>query len=98
MDMSALTFFSWAIMSAEGWSFLVVGIVALVVGSVEVGSGDWSTGGWLSGGDGSAGGWFTGRVGLAGLGLAIGAAGLVAGAAGLYTLPDRMTSAHISAA
>ena len=93
MDMSALTFFSWAVMSAEGWSFLVAGIVVLVVGSVEGGSGD-----WLTGGDGSAGGWFTGRIGSGGLGLAIGATGLAAGAVGLYTLPDRVTSAHISVA
>ena len=85
-------------MSAEGWSFLVVGIVALVVGSVEGGSRDWVTGGWLTGGDGLTGGWLTGGVGSGGLGLAIGAVGLVAGVAGLYTLPDRVTSAHISAA
>ena len=62
MDMSALTFFSWAVMSTEGWSCLVVEVVALVAGSVEVGSGDWSTGGWLTGGDGPAGGWLTGGV------------------------------------
>ena len=79
MDMSALTFFSWAVMSTGDWTFLVVGIVALVVGSVEVGSGDWFTGGWLTGGDGPVGGWFTGRVGSRGLGLAIGAAGLLLG-------------------
>ena len=49
MEMSALTFFSWAVMSTKGWSFLEVGIVALVAGSVVVGSGDWPTGGWLDG-------------------------------------------------
>ena len=66
MEMSALTFFSWAVMSAEGWSFVVVGIMALLVGSIEVGSGDWSTGGWLTGGDGPAGGWLTGGEGSGG--------------------------------
>ena len=85
-------------MSTEGWSFLVVGIVALVVGFVEVGPGDSFSGGWLTGGDGSAGGWFTGKVGSGGLGLPIGAAGLVAGVTGLYTLPNCVTSAHIFAA
>ena len=98
MDMSALTFFSWAIMSAESWSFLVAGIVVLVVGSVGRRSRDWLTGGWLTGGDGSVGGWLADGVGSGGLGLAIRVAGLVAGAVGLYTLPDHVTSAHISAA
>ena len=33
MDISALTFLSWAVTSAEGWSFLVEEEVGLVVGS-----------------------------------------------------------------
>ena len=37
MDMSAFTFFSWAVMSVEGWSFLVVEMVGLAVVSSVVG-------------------------------------------------------------
>ena len=32
MDMSAFTFFSWAVMSVEGWTFLVVVKVVSVMG------------------------------------------------------------------
>ena len=56
MEMSALTLFSWAVMSAEGWSFLEVEVVALVEGSTEVGLGDWPAGGWLGGTSWPAGG------------------------------------------
>ena len=45
MEMSALTFLSWEVMSALGWLFLVVGGVALVVGSAVVGAGGWLDGG-----------------------------------------------------
>ena len=41
MEMLALTFFSWAVMSAKGWSLLEVDGVALVGVSVVVGSGGW---------------------------------------------------------
>ena len=57
MEMSALTFLSWEVMSALGWLFLVVGGAALVVGSAVVGTGGWSDAcGWLaSGGTAGAG-------------------------------------------
>ena len=71
MEMSTLTFFSWAVMSAEGWSFLEVEVVALVEGSAEVGQGDWLVGGWLGGTS-----WPASGVGSGGLGLAVGAVGL----------------------
>ena len=72
MEMSALTFFSWAVMSAEGWSSLVVEGVALAEGSAVVGpEGRPAGGGWLVGG-----GWLAAGVGLGRLGLAIGAIGL----------------------
>ena len=71
MELSALTFFSWAVMSAEGWSFLEVEVVALVEGSAKAGPGDWPAGGWLGGTS-----WPAGGVGSGGLGLAVGAAGL----------------------
>ena len=45
MDMSTLTFFNWEVMSALGWPFLMVGGVALVVGSAVVGTGGWPNGG-----------------------------------------------------
>ena len=65
MEMSALTFLNWEVMSAMRWLFLVVGGVALVVGSIVVGTGGWPVGrgtvGWPDGG-GTAG---TGRLGLA---------------------------------
>ena len=82
MEMSALTFFSWVVMLAEGWSFLVVDVVALVEGSAVAGSGDWPAGSWLDGtswpaGGGwpASGGWPSGGVGSGGLGLATRAAG-----------------------
>ena len=71
MEMSALTFFSWAVILAEGLSFLVVEGVALVEGSAEVGPEGWPAGGWLDGG-----GWLAGGVGSGRLGLATGAVGL----------------------
>ena len=67
IEMSALTFLSWEVMSALGWLFLVVGGGALVVGSAMVGTGGWPNGGgtvgWLDGG---------GTVGFGRLGLATG--------------------------
>ena len=75
MEMSALTFFSWVVILAEGWSFLEVEVVALVEGSAEAGSGDWPAGGWLGGtGWPASGGWPADGVGSGGL--AVGAAGL----------------------
>ena len=72
MEMSALTFFSWAVMSIEGWSCLMVEGVALAEGSVVVGLKCQPTGGgWLA-----AGGWLATRVGSRRLGLATGAVGL----------------------
>ena len=72
MEMSTLTFFSWAVISAEGWSFLVVEGVALVVGSAMVGpEGRPVGGGWLA-----SGGWLAGGVGSGRLGLTISAVGL----------------------
>ena len=62
MDMSALTFLSWVVMSAVGGSFLVVEGVALEEGSSVMGPG-----GWLAGG---------GRVGSGRQGLATGTASL----------------------
>ena len=44
-DMSALTFLSWVVMSAVGWSFLVVEGVALAEGSSMVGPEGWLAGG-----------------------------------------------------
>ena len=75
--------------------FLVIGRDALGVGSTELGAG-----GWLDAG--GAAGWLTGRGAaswLAGGGAAgAGWLGLTTGAAGWYTLSDRVTSAHISVA
>ena len=62
MEMSALTFLSWEVMSALGWLFLVVGGATLVVGSAAVG-----TAGWPDGGGTTGSGWLdliTGAVGL----------------------------------
>ena len=71
MEMSTLTFFSSEVMSALGWPFLVVGGVALVVGSAVVGTGGWPNGkgtwGWPNGG---------GIAGFGRLGLTAGAEGL----------------------
>ena len=53
MEMSALTFFSWAVISTEGWSFLVVEGVALEEGPAEVELDGRFAGGWLAGGVGS---------------------------------------------
>ena len=54
MEMLALTFLSWEVMSALGWPFLVVGGEALVVGSAAVGTGGWPDAGgatgWLASG------------------------------------------------
>ena len=49
MEMFALTFLSWEVMSALGWLFLVVGGVVLVVGSDVVGIEDWPDGGGTTG-------------------------------------------------
>ena len=78
MELSTLTFFSWAVMSAVGWTFLELEVVALVEGSAETGSGDWPTsGGWLDGaGWPAGGGWLDGGVGSGGLGLVVGSTGL----------------------
>ena len=62
MEILALTFFSWEVMSASGWPFLVVGGVALVVGSAVAGTRGWPVGG--------------GTVGSRWLGLTTGAGGL----------------------
>ena len=82
-------------MSVLWCGFLVVEGNALGAGSTRL-----SAGGWLDA-RGVA-GWLTGRgaVGwLAGGGAAgAGRLGLTIGAAGWYTLPDRVTSAHISVA
>ena len=65
-------------------------MVALVVGSTVVGLEDWPAAwGWLVGSGGV--GWLTGGAGSERL-------ALVAGAVGLYTLLDRMTSVYISVA
>ena len=72
MEISALTFFSWAIISAEGWSFLEVEGVALAGVSAVVGPEGWPTvGGWLAGGS-----WPASGVGSGWLGLAAGATDL----------------------
>ena len=49
MEMFALTFLSWEVMSALGWPFLVVEGVALVVGSTMVGTGGWPDGRGVAG-------------------------------------------------
>ena len=41
MEMSTLTFLSWVVMSAMGWSFLVVEEMALVEGPFMVGPEGW---------------------------------------------------------
>ena len=72
IEMSALTFFSCATISTEGWSFLVVEGVALAGVSAVVGPNSWPTvGGWLAGE-----GWLVGGVGSGRLGLAAGVVGL----------------------
>ena len=86
MEMSALTFLSWEVMSALGWLFLVVGGEALVVGSAVVGIGGWPNGGGAAGRLASVGTAGAGRLGL------------TTSAVGLYTLPDHVTSAHVSMA
>ena len=71
MEMSALTFFSWVVISAEGWSFLEVEGVALVVDSAVVGpEGCPVVVGRLAGGS-----WPAGGVGSRWLGLAVAAIG-----------------------
>ena len=68
----SLDFFSWAVMSAGGWSFLEVEGVALALVSAVVGLGGWpAVEGWLGGTS-----WPAGEVGSGWLGLAAGAAGL----------------------
>ena len=95
MDISALTLLSWEVMSVLWCGFLAVGGGALGVGSTGLGAG-----GWLDAG--GAVGWLTGRSAagwLAGGGAAdAGRLGLTTSAAGWYTLPDRVTSAHVSVA
>ena len=78
MEISALTFFSWDVISAEGWSFLDVEGVASAGVSAVMGPEGWPVvGGWLVGGSWLAsGGWLAGGVGFGWLGLAAGAAGL----------------------
>ena len=71
MEMLALTFFSWEVMSALGWPFLVVGGVALVVGSAMVGTRGWPDGGGITGWPEEG-----GTAGYGRLGLTIGAMGL----------------------
>ena len=73
-------------MSVLWCGFLVVEGDALGVGSTGLGAG-----GWLDAG--GAAGWLTGR-GAAG----VGRLGLTTGAVGWYTLPDRVTTAHVSMA
>ena len=55
MEMSALTFFSWEVMSALGWPFLVIGKGVLVADSDVVGTGGRPDGGGIAG---------SGRLGL----------------------------------
>ena len=95
MEMSALTLLSWEVMSVLWCGFLVVGGDALEVGSTGLGAG-----GWLDAG--GAAGWLTSRGAagwLAGGGAAgAGRLGLTTDAVGWYTLPDRVTSTHVSMA
>ena len=84
--MSALTLLSWEVMSALGCCFLVVGGDALVAGSAMLGTRGWPDAGgavgWLVGGGTTGAGWL----------------GLTTSAVGWYTLPDRVTSVHVSVA
>ena len=80
MEMSALTFLSWEVMSALSWLFLVVGRGSLAVGSAVIGTGGWPEGG-------VAAGWLASE-GTASAGLL----GLTTDVVGLLTLPDQVTS------
>ena len=66
MEMSALTFLSWVVISAEGWSFLVEAACREVEGWVGFTTGDGLVGCFVGGG----------RVGSRWLGLVAGAASL----------------------
>ena len=80
MEISALTFLSWEVVSALGWPFLVVGGETLGVGSAVVDAGSWpdvgGAAGWLARGGAAGAGWLGLTADAGWLGLTTGAGGL----------------------
>ena len=82
-------------MSVLWCGFLPIGEGALGVGSTRLGAGGWPDAGGATG-------WLTGRGAtgwlVSGVAAGAGRLGLTTSVAGWYTLPDRVTSTHVSVA